>query len=87
MGYYSIFGKVTDFIIDMNISNEIVMGILLDVKVCLDLSTDCDGIDKNKFSKLLYEVVDEDGFALISVLLDEIYSVNDIEDGNEKIFC
>ena len=87
MDYYKILGFSTDFLIDMNLSNEDIMGFILDIKVCLDLSMS-DGIcDKDIFIQSLYKSCEKERSVVIVALLSEMLSPQYIEEYNEKIFC
>ena len=87
MKYYNILGAAIDFMIDMNISNEDIMGYILDIKVCLEASKNDSGIDVDKFAQLLYETGGVENMPLTSILLDRVVYSSNKEGIDEKIFC
>ena len=85
MDYHKILGRITNFLIDLNLSNEEIMGYILDFKVCWNDLMERSALNRLSLMQAMFDINDDKDVFILSLLADRIYEES-YRDYSETIF-
>lgn len=87
MDYYRTIGMVTDYLLDLDMPNEELIGYVLDIKVCWDILNEKSMLDKYSLAQALFEIRQDKDMHIVSLLSEKICNINSYKEENEEVFC
>jgi len=87
LDYYRTIGMVTDYLLDLDMPNEELIGYVLDIKVCWDILNEKSMLDKYSLAQALFEIRQDKDMHIVSLLSEKICNINSYKEENEEVFC